>query len=109
MLVDSDDDFDALVSKNERVMVKVTLPGCKPCKAIAPTVEELAEANKGVMVVAEVDASETKLDTMLTKYDVTAAPSFLFFRRGKYMEKFRYTGYKPKKLEERVTAFLSLS
>jgi len=53
---------------------------CGPCKALAPIIEQVAQARENVLTVAKVD---TEVDPDLAyAWKVRALPTIVFFRRG---------------------------
>lgn len=71
-------DFDKeVLGSTEPVMVKFGADWCKPCKALAPILETVAE--EGYKVV-EMDADECPDLTM--KYKVKGLPTVIVFKNG---------------------------
>ncbi len=58
---------------------------CGPCRAIAPTIEELSNEYKGQVLVAKVDV-DTNADLSM-KYDVRSIPTLLILKDGVVVEK----------------------
>ncbi|MDR0804787.1 MAG: thioredoxin family protein [Oscillospiraceae bacterium] len=69
------------------VAVDFYTDGCMPCKRIAPVLAELE--SDGAFKLAKINA-ENEL-TLSEKYNVTAAPTILFFKDGK--EQTRIVGF----------------
>lgn len=62
------------------VIAHFTAPGCRPCKAIEPHLEEIAEANAGRVRLARID-----IDANLATpgvYGVMSIPTVILFSGG---------------------------
>jgi len=90
--------FEAEVLKSDKpVLVDFWAPWCGPCRAIAPTVEQLAKdyGDKVKFVKCNVDDNPMSPRT----YGIKAIPTLVFFKDGKVAE--TITGMVPKtKLED---------
>ena len=58
---------------------------CGPCRALAPTIEELAEEYKGKMVVAKCDIDEN--NEIAVQFGIMSIPTVLFIKNGEVVEK----------------------
>lgn len=75
------DNFDAEVLKsNKPVLIDFYAEWCGPCRAMAPIVEEYADAQTDVKI-ATLDIE--KNPEISTKYGVMSIPTFVFFKEGK--------------------------
>lgn len=75
------DNFESEVLKNELpVLVDFWAPWCGPCKAIAPTVEDIAQeyADKLQVCKLNIDSSPT----IAAKYSIMSIPTLLIFNKG---------------------------
>lgn len=62
------------------VLVDFWGPGCAPCRALAPALDAIAEANADTAKVVKVDISES--DEVATHYGITTIPTILVFKNG---------------------------
>ncbi len=82
----TDAGFDAEVLKSELpVLVDFWAPWCGPCLMIAPTLEEIAQANKGKLKVVKINVDENGKTPMA--YGVMAIPTLILFKGGEAKEK----------------------
>jgi thioredoxin 1 len=81
------------------VMVDFWATWCAPCRAIAPTLEELATQYKGKLKIAKVDVDENQ--QVAQQYGIRSIPTLLVFKGGKVVE--QLVGAAPKsKLEDSI-------
>jgi thioredoxin 1 len=99
-----DKGFDADVLQSEKpVMVDFWAPWCGPCKAIGPTIEELAASFGNKIKFAKCNVDDNPVTP--SKFGITAIPTLIFFKKGKEVEKI--TGMVAKsKLEEALNKLL---
>lgn len=81
------EEWEAFVEKAGAKLIVVDFHAtwCRPCKAIAPKVVEMAQANTD-MCFAKVDVDE--LEDLAEKYSVEAMPTFIFLRDGSKVGEF---------------------
>ena len=73
--------FDAEVGKHEEVlMVDFWAEWCAPCRAIAPTLEELARESGGKVRLAKVNVDEHP--ALAARYGVRSIPTILLMKGG---------------------------
>lgn len=76
-------DFKARVlDAQEPVIVKAGFEGCRPCKLIEPTFQELSRIHPE-MSFLHVDVTDPQLEFYVKQYKAFAVPHFQFFYRGK--------------------------
>ena len=77
--------FDEEVGKRQNVlMVDFWAEWCAPCRAIAPTLEELARESGGKVSLAKVNVDEQP--TLAARYGIRSIPTILFIKGGKVLE-----------------------
>ncbi len=93
-----DGNFEAEVLKSDLpILVDFWAPWCGPCRAIAPTVEQLAKDYSGKIRFAKCNVDDNPLTPR--SFDIKAIPTLIIFKGGKIQDKI--TGMTAKsKLEE---------
>ncbi len=85
VLILEDRTFDAEVLKSDiPVLVDFWAVWCGPCKAIAPTVDELAKEYKGKLKVAKLDIDNHQ--QVPQKYGIRSIPTLLLFKGGQVVD-----------------------
>ena len=100
----TDDQFESEVIKSSTpVLVDFWAEWCGPCKAIAPTLEEIAGDYDGRLKVVKVDVDENRQSA--TQYGIRSIPSLLLFKDGTEVD--RIIGALPKQqLMEKIDSHL---
>ncbi|MDC0935117.1 thioredoxin [Pirellulales bacterium] len=81
----SDANFqDEVLTSDQPVLVDYWAPWCAPCRAVGPTIDELAETNAGRVKFGKVNVDENT-ETPQT-YGVSSIPTVLVFKSGKVVE-----------------------
>lgn len=88
----TDKNFDETVKKNKLVFVDFWANWCGPCRALAPTIVELAKEYQGKALIAKLDVDENP-DTA-GRFQVFSIPTMVVFKEGKEVE--RLVGLCPK-------------
>ena len=79
------ENFESYRNGNLPFVVDLWATWCGPCRAIAPTVSELAKEYDGRIVVGKCDVEEN--DDITTEFNVRNIPTLLFFKGGKLVDK----------------------
>jgi len=89
----TDANFDAEVLKSGTpVLVDFWAPWCGPCRAVAPTVEAIAQEFSGKVKVVKLNTDEEQ--AVAIKYGVGSIPTLMVFKNGEMVE--RVLGNRPK-------------
>ena len=77
----TDQNFDeTLTATPGLVMVDFWAEWCGPCRAIAPVLEELAEASEGRVTLMKVNVDENH--GLAVRYAIRSIPTIVFFKDG---------------------------
>ena len=89
----TEQNFDeVLVAIPGLVMVDFWAEWCGPCRAIAPVLEELAEASEGRVRLMKVNVDENH--GLAARYAIRSIPTIVFFKEGAVVD--RVVGAAPK-------------
>ena len=85
------------------VLVDFWASWCMPCRMLAPTIEKLAEENKGKLKVCKLNTDENQ--NIAAQYGIQGIPTLIVFKEGKEIS--RTVGVMPKeKLQEKLNSIL---
>lgn len=87
----TDAEFDAVVKGNEWVLVDFWAPWCGPCKALAPSLKQIAE-ERGNLLVAKVNTDSNAANA--GRLGVRGIPALYLFHNGMVVD--QKTGMVPK-------------
>ena len=95
----TDTNFQSEVLESDQpVLVDFWAAWCGPCRAIAPTIEQLAEQYDGTVKVDKLDIDENPQAP--SDFDIHSIPAVVLFKDGKVVESF--VGVQPKERYERA-------
>ena len=81
----SDANFDTEVINSETpVLVDFWAPWCGPCRAIAPSIEEISASYEGRLKVGKLNVDENQQTTM--KFGIRSIPTLIVFKGGQAVE-----------------------
>jgi thioredoxin 1 len=87
--------FEEKVLKSDiPVLIDFWAPWCGPCKAIGPTIEQLATEYDGKAKIFKVDVDENP--DLAAQYNIMSIPALLVFKDGKEAGKIVGHAAKPK-------------
>ena len=82
----SDTDFPALIKDSTTpVLVDFTATWCGPCKAIAPLLDQIADANVGKITIVKMDIDDNP--NTPNQFGVQSIPTLLLFQAGKLVDR----------------------
>ena len=91
--------FQDSINRGARpVLVDFWAPWCPPCRALAPTIEAIAEQFEGRADVAKLDIDRNP--EAAAAYGIRSIPTVLIFRDGRLVD--RITGLQPRARYERA-------
>ncbi len=83
----TDSNFDAeVLGADKPVLVDFWAEWCMPCKILAPTIDEVADAHTGTLKVGKVDTDANR--EISVKYGISAIPTVIIFNKGEIAKKF---------------------
>jgi len=89
----TDSDFDETVKKQPLALIDFWAAWCGPCRALAPTIEELSREYAGKVFVGKLDVDENPEKAEC--FQVFSIPTLLVMKNGQEVE--RIVGCVPKK------------
>ena len=83
----TDSNFEAeVLDADMPVLVNFWAEWCMPCKILAPTIDEVADANSGTLKTGKVDIDSNQ--EIAVKFGISAIPTVIIFNKGEIAKKF---------------------
>lgn len=81
----TDENFDATLKDNRLVLVDFWAGWCGPCRALAPTIEELAKEYSGKVLIGKLDVDSNPKTAEC--FQVFSIPTLILFKNGIEIER----------------------
>lgn len=81
----TDSNWESILANELPVILDFWATWCGPCKAIAPTLEEIANEYDGKVIVGKVNIDENPKVTI--NFGIRNIPTLLFFKNGEIVDK----------------------
>lgn len=91
--IDMENFSTEVLSYNGVVMMDFWAEWCEPCKALAPTLDEIAEELPAGMKICKVNVDENQ--ALAQEFRVMSIPTVIFFKNGEAVH--RFVGLQDKK------------
>ena len=88
----TDANFDETIKNNKVVLIDFWASWCGPCRALAPTIQELAKEYSGKILIGKLDVDENSATA--ERFQVFSIPTMILFKNGSEAE--RLVGLCPK-------------
>jgi thioredoxin 1 len=88
----TDANFEETIKNNKVVLVDFWADWCGPCRALAPTIQELAREYSGKVLVGKLNVDENSATA--ERFQVFSIPTMIIFKNG--LEAERLVGLCPK-------------
>lgn len=102
-VVITNDNFESILNGGLPLVVDFWATWCGPCRALAPTVKQLADEYDGRVVIGKCDVEEA--EDIAMRFGIRNIPTLIFFKAGQPVDKFVGAGTKAK-LQEKIEALL---
>jgi thioredoxin 1 len=81
----TDVNFEETIKNNKLVLVDFWATWCGPCRALAPTIDELAQEYAGKILISKLDVD--KNPATAEKFQVLSIPTMLIFKDGQEVDR----------------------
>ncbi|MEM3576940.1 MAG: thioredoxin [Candidatus Bathyarchaeia archaeon] len=94
----TDSNFDSVISKNALALIDFWAPWCGPCRALAPTIDELCKEYAGKIFIGKLNVDENPQTA--ERFQVFSIPTLVLMKNGKEVD--RIVGLVPKNRIEAI-------
>lgn len=88
----TDADFDKEIAKHSLALIDFWAPWCGPCRALAPTIEEIAKENSEKIFVGKLNVDENPATA--ERFQIYSIPTIVIIKNGQEVD--RIVGCVPK-------------
>jgi thioredoxin 1 len=81
----TDTNFEETIKKNKIALIDFWASWCGPCRALAPTIVELAKEHSGKVLVGKLDVDENPVTAQ--RFQVFSIPTMIIFKNGAEAER----------------------
>lgn len=98
-IIITEQNFEQEVLRSDKpVLVDFWATWCGPCRMLAPTIEEIAREQEGIVKVGKVDVDEQP--ELAAKFGISSIPTLMVFKDGKVTGS--AVGMRPKSIIEEM-------
>lgn len=83
--VATDTNFSEFLADNKPVLVDFWATWCGPCRALSPTVEEVADEYEGKVTVVKCNVDDC--EAIAGKYRIMSIPTLMYFKGGELVDR----------------------
>jgi thioredoxin 1 len=81
----TDANFEETIKNNAFVLIDFWATWCGPCRALAPTIDELAQEYAGKVLISKLDVDTNVLSA--EKFQVFSIPTIILFKDGQEVDR----------------------
>ncbi|MGB9676514.1 MAG: thioredoxin [Candidatus Bathyarchaeales archaeon] len=94
----TDSNFDSIINKNALALIDFWAPWCGPCRALAPTIDELCKEYAGKILIGKLNVDENPQTA--ERFQIFSIPTLVLMKNGKEVD--RIVGLVPKSSIEAI-------
>lgn len=96
--------FETIAQSDKLVVIDFWAPWCGPCRALAPTIDELAEMYEGKAIIGKCNTDAE--DALVNQFGIHSIPVLIFLKNGEVKDIFQAGGAKKSDLIAKIDALL---
>jgi thioredoxin 1 len=81
----TDADFEEIINNNNLVLIDFWATWCGPCRALAPTIDELFQEYDGKALIGKLDVDKNPV--IAEKFQVFSIPTIILFKNGQEVDR----------------------